>query len=79
MPQNPRESTKSASLLNRRLQYCIDVVTGLDAGFMAGTVPLEGRLPVEVKKGSRVERLLMWRTIWRAGRIGWIHCAYEFA
>jgi hypothetical protein len=53
-----KEIGDPATLQQKDKLYCIDNLTGLDVGFMAGSVPLEGRLPVEVKKASTVERIL---------------------
>ena len=38
--------------------YVVENVEGLQEGFMMGSVPVEGRLPVQVAPGSAVQRLL---------------------
>jgi hypothetical protein len=53
-----REIGDPVTLEQKDKLYCIDNLSGLDIGFMAGSVPSEGRLPLEVKQGSSVERIL---------------------
>ncbi len=38
--------------------YVVENLESMNAGFMVGSVPVEGRLPIEVKPGSTVQRVL---------------------